>query len=110
LIYFIVAYAYPHLVQLLPRSRFAPWDLRLVYLDGKGILREALAECARRGFSISDLSINHDNDSRNGHHPHHVTVSLEVRGQGSVTELAAYLHELDGIVDVGAGDAAGLSY
>jgi hypothetical protein len=52
-IYFIVAYAYPHLVRGLPRSRFAPWDLWLVDIDGKGILREALAECARRGFSIT---------------------------------------------------------
>ena len=59
LIYFIVAYIYPELVHRLPRSRDAPSDLRLVYLDGHGILREALAECARRGFSISDLSIKH---------------------------------------------------
>jgi putative Mg2+ transporter-C (MgtC) family protein len=109
-IYFIVAYAYPYLVRVLPRSRFAPWDLWMVYHDGKGILRDALAECAQRGFSISDLSINHDNGDRNGHHPRHVTVRLEVRGQGSVAELAAHLHELDGIVDVGAGDGAELGY
>src|SRR5947209_17078795 len=56
-IYFVVAYAYPQLVRALPRSRNAPSDLRLIYVDGRGILREALAECARRGFSISDLSI-----------------------------------------------------
>jgi putative Mg2+ transporter-C (MgtC) family protein len=110
-IYFVVAYAYPYVVRLLPRSRFAPWELRLVYLDGKGILREALAECARRGFSISDLSINQEqNGSRNGRHPRHVTVQLEVRGQGSVMELATCLTEIDGIVDVDAGDATALSY
>jgi hypothetical protein len=40
----------------------------------------------------------------------HVTVQLEVRGQGSVTELAAYLHELDGMIDVRAGDGADLVY
>ena len=57
LIYFVVAYAYPRLVRVLPRSRNAPSELRLVYLDGHGILREALSECARRGFSISDMSI-----------------------------------------------------
>jgi putative Mg2+ transporter-C (MgtC) family protein len=33
-----------------------------------------------------------------------------VRGQGSVTELAAHLHELDGVVDVGAGDGAEFGY
>lgn len=105
LIYFVVAYAYPYLVKLLPRSRFAPSELRLVYVDGKGILREALAECARRGFSISDLSIkNEPNGKRNGSHPGHVTVELEVRGQGSLPDLAGGLYELEGIVDVHAGD------
>ena len=111
LIYFVVAYAYPWLVQKLPRSRGAPSDLRLIYLDGRGILREALAECARRGFSISDLSIKDGtNGHSNGHGPRHVTVELEVRGQGSVTELATELHELEGIVDVRAGDPNELSY
>jgi putative Mg2+ transporter-C (MgtC) family protein len=111
LVYFIVAYAYPPLVRLLPRSRFAPSELRLVYLDGKGILREALAECARRGFSISDLSISHeDGHLRNGGRPRHITVDLEVRGQGSVTELAGELNELDGIVDVHAGGPEEYSY
>src|SRR5947209_9983043 len=51
LIYFVVAYTYPWLVRKLPRSRGAPSDLRLIYLDGQGILREALAQCAQRGFS-----------------------------------------------------------
>jgi putative Mg2+ transporter-C (MgtC) family protein len=111
LIYFVVAYAYPYLVQFLPRSRFAPAELRLVYVDGKGILREALAECARRGFSISDLSVKQDENGRgNGSRPRHVTVELEVRGQGSVAELAGHLTELGGIVDVHAGDPAEVTY
>jgi putative Mg2+ transporter-C (MgtC) family protein len=109
LIYFLIAYGYPLLVRLLPRSRFAPSDLRLVYVDGHGILREALAECARRGFSISDLSIE-DRHNGNGHGPRHVTVELEVRGQGSVVDLAAELHDLSGIVDVRTGDVSELSY
>jgi putative Mg2+ transporter-C (MgtC) family protein len=111
LIYFLVAYGYPVLVRRLPSSRFAPSELRLIYHDGQGTLREALAECARRGFSISDLSIkNEPNGSANGHGPRHVTVELEVRGQGSLADLALDLHELDGIVDVRAGDVAEFGY
>jgi len=110
-IYLVVAYLFPYLVQRLPRSRFAPSELRLVYVDGRGILREALAECARRGFSISDLAIKHEtNGAGNGKRPHQVTVELEVRGQGSVAELASELNDLDGIVDVYAGDANEFSY
>ena len=111
LIYLFVAYGYPLVVRTLPRSRYAPSELHLIYQDGRGILREALAECARRGFSISDISIKPATDSRsNGHGPRLVTVELEVRGQGSLTELATELHELDGIVDVRAGDVEELSY
>src|SRR5947209_17142392 len=102
-IYLLVAYGYPRVVRSLPRSRFAPSELRLIYLDGRGILREALAACAGRGFSISDVSIKDSaNGGSNGHGPRHVTVQLELRGQGSVAELATALHELDGIVDVRA--------
>jgi putative Mg2+ transporter-C (MgtC) family protein len=104
-IYFLVAYGYPLFVRSLPRSRFAPSDLQLVYQDGQGTLREALAECARRGFQISDLSIKHTNNGGNGRGPRHVTVDLEVRGQGSIAELATELNELGGVVDVRAGDA-----
>lgn len=42
-VYMVVAFGYPLVVRMLPRSRFAPSDLRLVYLDGHGLLREALA-------------------------------------------------------------------
>ncbi len=111
LIYFLVAYGYPLLVRSLPSSRYAPAELRLIYVDGQGILREALAECARRGFSISDLSIAAaSNSDGNPRRPREVTVELEVRGQGSLTELASDLHELDGVIDVHAGDAHELSY
>ena len=95
----------------LPRSRDAPSDLRLVYLDGHGILREALAECARRGFSISDLSIKHTGALESGgYEAAVVTVELEVRGRGPLAELATELNEMRGIVDVHAGDVNAISY
>lgn len=81
-----------------------------MYLDGHGILREALAECARRAFSISDLNIKHEANGTSDGGRRHVTVELEVRGQGSVSELATELHELDGVLDVHAGDANETSY
>jgi putative Mg2+ transporter-C (MgtC) family protein len=108
-IYFVVAYGYPLVVRALPRSRYAPSEVQLVYLDGQGTLREALAECARRGFSISDLSIRHTTNDGNGRGPHHVTVDLEIRGQGSLPELASDLNELGGIIDVRAGDVKELA-
>jgi putative Mg2+ transporter-C (MgtC) family protein len=110
LIYFLIAYGYPLLVRSLPRSRYAPSELQLIYRDGHGTLRQALAECARRGFSISDLSIKHQGDAGNGDGTRRIVVELEVRGQGSLAELATELHELEGIVDVRAGDVNEFSY
>jgi putative Mg2+ transporter-C (MgtC) family protein len=109
-IYMLVAYVYPYLLRLLPRSRFAPSELRLVYLDGHGLLREALSQCARRGFSISDLEIKHDRDSRHNGDSRQVRVDIEVRGRGSIAELASELNELEGVLSVYAGDANEFSY
>lgn len=110
LAYFLVSYLYPWLVERLPNSRDAPVDLRLVYLDGRGILREALAECARRGFAISNLSIERNDGDNNGHGPAEVTVELEVRGRGPLAELATELDDMDGVVDVRAGSATAAGY
>src|SRR5947209_17110585 len=111
-VYFVVAYGYPPLVRRLPRSRWARSDLRLVYMDGHGVLREALEECSSRGFSIADLSIDNDgngngngrgrgNGNGNGRRGQsQVTVNVELRGQGSTTRLASDLHELAGVLDV----------
>jgi putative Mg2+ transporter-C (MgtC) family protein len=97
-VYFVVAYAYPQLVPLLPRSRDAPSELRLVYLDGQGILRAIKHE----GNSVRN--------GTNGHRDRHVTVELEVRGRTPVAELAADLNEMNGIVNVHAGDTSALAY
>ena len=107
LVYLVVAYVYPFLVRKLPRSRFAPSELRLEYLDGRGLLREALAQCSQRGFTIADLEIKHG-DNGGGHG--RVTVDLEVRGQGSIAELASELNDLDGVLAVHAGDANEFAY
>ena len=95
---------------MLPRSHFAPSEIRIVYFDGRGLLREALSECARRGFSISDLEIKHESDGSHNGDARHVTVDIEVRGQGSIAALASELNDLDGVVSVFAGDANQLSY
>jgi putative Mg2+ transporter-C (MgtC) family protein len=103
LMYFVVTYGYPRLVRRLPRSRDAPADVMLVYRDGHGILREALAQCAQRGFAIEDLTIKHDRVQGAGRGSE-VVVELELRGRGSLGELASELGEMGGVIDVRVGD------
>jgi putative Mg2+ transporter-C (MgtC) family protein len=101
--YLFVSYAYPVLTDRLPSSRSAPSLVRITYHDGQGLLRRLLAGCAGRGFAVSDLAVE-NTDGSNGHGPRTVTVCLELRGGGSIAELAAELHTVDGVVDVSAGD------
>ena len=91
--YFLIAYAYPALVLRLPRSRWASQSLRLTYLDGHGILRDALALCTAAGFAVADLAVHHLGD-----HDDAVAVQLELRGPGSLTGLASELGALDGVL------------
>ncbi len=99
LVHFLVVYGYTPLAQRLPRSRFAPSSIRLVYSDGRGVLRDALAVSTGQGFGIADVSVERTDGSAAT-----VAVNLEVHGTGSIAELAASLGEIDGVLQVIASD------
>ena len=103
-IYFVVAYGYPVLFRHLPVLASAPAELRLVYHDGRGILRRALEECARLGFSISDLTIRNEDDRSRARGARLVEVDIELWGKRPIAELAADLEQIDGVIDVGLSD------
>ena len=100
--YFLIAYVYPALALRLPRSRWASQSLRPTYLDGRGILRDALALCTAAGFAVADLAVHHLGD-----HDDAVAVQLELRGPGSLSGLASELGALDGVLAVGGEDLTG---
>jgi putative Mg2+ transporter-C (MgtC) family protein len=100
--YFLVAYGFPGLVQRVPRSRWASQSVRLTYLDGHGILRDALALCTAAGFAVADLAVHHLGDRDDA-----VAVQLELRGPGSLTGLASELGALDGVLAVSGEDLSG---
>lgn len=98
-IHFVVVYGYTPLAQRLPRSRFAPSSVRLLYRDGRGVLRDVLAASTGQGFGIADVSVERTDTSAAT-----VAVNLEVHGTGSIAELAASLGEIDGVLQVVASD------
>jgi putative Mg2+ transporter-C (MgtC) family protein len=116
--YFIVIGAYTPLVHRLPGARWALAHLRLDYLDGRGVLREALTVCTARGFTVSDLAVTRgaDLDESRGRdqrrdrteagttRPATVQVAMTVQGSGEITELVSALSDLEGVVGVSAGD------
>jgi putative Mg2+ transporter-C (MgtC) family protein len=96
--HFLVVFAYPPLTRALHRARRTPTEVQLDYRDGEGVLRRVLGETTARGFSIGHVET-HARDGR--------TVSLLIRVAGSnnsITDLAAALSEVDGVLAVNAGD------
>lgn len=100
LIYFIVAYAYPHMVRTLPQSAWAPSLITITYLDGRGLLRDILARCTAAGFEVVDVSFRRPTRSTGAKS---VGVDLRLRGPGRLSELLAALEEPDGVLSVEAG-------
>jgi putative Mg2+ transporter-C (MgtC) family protein len=109
-IYFVVALAFPVAVRRLPRSATAISAVRVRYPDGRGILRDVLAEATGRGFAIDDIATEPVGARRpaDGEHdpadPRIVEVTLHLHGRQSVTDLAAALSELPNVHAVLASD------
>jgi putative Mg2+ transporter-C (MgtC) family protein len=96
--HFIVVFVYPRLAATLPRSRYLGYGVRVVYEDGRGILREILSDTTGSGFAIASVSaakLEHSVGDRAA-----VAVTLEVRGQPLVHALSTALSEIDGVLEV----------
>jgi putative Mg2+ transporter-C (MgtC) family protein len=104
-IYFVVALAFPILARRLPRSAGAVSALRVRYPDGRGILRNLMAETTSRGFAIDDIATESAEHGTDHAGPRMVHVTLHVHGRQPVTELAAALSELPDVDAVLATDA-----
>lgn len=130
--HFVVVFGYTPLAARLPRSKYAPSQLAMTFREGFGVVRLALAECTQRGFTVSRLSSDvladqsavvgpadgegsmgrvRDDREETGESPDRavaaeriVSVVLQIHGRASVTELAAALSEIDGMLTVSAGD------
>jgi putative Mg2+ transporter-C (MgtC) family protein len=95
---------YPRLAAALPRSRYMGIELRLVYEDGRGILRDILSESTQHGFAIVQVEtrqLEHDVAGVQA-----VAVTLEVQGQPTAEPLTSTLTELPGVIEVASTDLA----
>src|SRR5688500_3254777 len=86
--YMLVAFGFPSVARRLPRPRTARATARVTYLDGRGVLREAIAACTQAGFSVADIATQRL-DPGEGAEPGTVTVRLELQGTGDAEALRA---------------------
>jgi putative Mg2+ transporter-C (MgtC) family protein len=100
----LVVVGYQRLLAVLPRSRHVGFDVRVVYADGRGILRTVLAQTTALGFSIAHVATRQLGHVAAGLPA--VEVTLELRGQPSAHPLTVALSEIDGVLEVDATDHA----
>jgi len=103
--HFVVVFLYPRLASSLPRSRYVAHAVRVIYEDGRGILREVLATSTSLGYTITSV------DTRQLEHEVRgvsaVAVKIEVQGQPTAEPLTIGLTELAGVFEVTSTDLAG---
>jgi putative Mg2+ transporter-C (MgtC) family protein len=100
--HFVVVLGYPRLAAALPRSRYISFGVRVVYADGRGILRDVLSTCTGAGFTINRVATHHLEHDVGGVDA--VAVSLEVAGQPVIEPLAASLTDMAGVIEVSSTD------
>ncbi|MDL4813574.1 MgtC/SapB family protein [Actinomadura opuntiae] len=124
--HFVVVYGLSALTRRLPLERFRPAGparLRLVYRDGRGVLRRVLVECTQRGFAVLEVNVEREylpDDSDRGRDerrdrdetsarraPWNAVVTLVLEGPGSVPDLTAILSELPDVAGVTVGSDHG---
>jgi putative Mg2+ transporter-C (MgtC) family protein len=99
--HFLAVFGLAAVGRQLSRSRHAQAQLRLTYSSGTGALRTALVAATQQGFTVTDVSVDkQENDDGGGP----VSVVLSVTGTSSMTQLAAAVADVPGVVAVRGGD------
>jgi putative Mg2+ transporter-C (MgtC) family protein len=101
--HFVVVFVFPEVTTRLPRSRYLGFSLRVVYEDGRGILREIITESTQLGLAIHRMVTQQIEGGRIAGVPA-VAVTFEVRGRRTLDELTLALDKLDGVLGVEATD------
>ncbi|MBV9446077.1 MAG: MgtC/SapB family protein [Streptosporangiaceae bacterium] len=105
--YFVALYPMPALIRRLPVVGSGASTLQLAYEDGRGVLRRVLEVCAAQRFRVAEVNILGEDGTRTirGRSTSGIVdVELDVYGKGSVTNLAALLQEVEGVLTIRAGD------
>jgi putative Mg2+ transporter-C (MgtC) family protein len=116
--YFFIAFGLRPVTHRLSGSSSTTSLVRVRYVDGRGTLREVLGKTCDVGFVIGEVltrAVAKNGDSGNGSQPlieppatappQEVEVSLQLRGKGSIADLATLLSGVEGVVSINAGTA-----
>lgn len=105
--HFLIVYGLRPLARRLPGAKYQVRRMRVDYVSGQEVLRAVLSACTQRGFTVADLRTTSHSQRPSpqaaGEAPGRVSVILALQGRGALTELAAQLDDLPGVLGVTAG-------
>lgn len=99
--HFVMVYGLSPIARRLPNTKYTARRLRIDYTVGYGAMRKVLARCTELGFAVEELTSTDVGDERleNGD-SRRICVVLELRGKGSLHDLAAALDDIEGVLGV----------
>jgi putative Mg2+ transporter-C (MgtC) family protein len=100
-VHFVVVLGLRWVANRMPRSSKLGFGLRVVYEDGRGILRDVLARCTDLGFTIERIGARRVEGTA-GHPTGDVEVRLELFGTAGREAIADALSDLEGVHEVAA--------
>jgi putative Mg2+ transporter-C (MgtC) family protein len=103
--HFVIVFCYPAIAARLPPSRYLDFGLRVVYEDGRGILRQIITQSTELGLAIHRVATQPIEAGRITGVPA-VAVTFEVRGKPALEELTLALDHIDGVLGVETTDFA----
>jgi putative Mg2+ transporter-C (MgtC) family protein len=98
-VHFVVVFGLRWVSDRMPRSSNLGFGLRVVYEDGRGVLREVLARCTDLGFTIERIGAERI-EGTGGHPTGDVEVRLELFGGAGREAIAGALGDLEGVHEV----------
>jgi putative Mg2+ transporter-C (MgtC) family protein len=101
--HFVVVFVYPEVTARLPSSRYMSFGLRVVYEDGRGVLREIIAASTGLGLAIHRMATQQIEGGVIAGVPA-VAVTFEVRGRPTLDAVTVALDKLDGVLGVETTD------
>ena len=100
-LHFVAVLGFTPLGRMVAARGTAERGFTLTYRDGAGILRDVLATCTRRGWTVASLTVVDGPSDETITRPE-VTVALSLVGRG-VTEAGAALGAVDGVLRIDRG-------
>jgi putative Mg2+ transporter-C (MgtC) family protein len=99
-LHFVIVFGYTALSRWLPGADRAPAGFTVIYEEHRGVLRDLLAVCTARGWSITSLTTTAFPDDAHDPAPRRlVSITLELWGPGA-TNAAAALSAIAGVLHV----------